>query len=165
MKNNIKLFTTKAIGTFFFSGLSPKAPGTVGSLFAVLFYLILNNYLSHEWMIVSSFIIFFIGWYCSHYLVTALNNKDPQIIVIDEVVGIFITMNMLPISYLEEEYALLFSLISFAAFRLFDITKPFPVSWADKKVKGGLGVMLDDVFAGFLAGFSIWIGIAIYNYI
>ncbi len=163
MKINIKLFFINMIATFFYSGYSKKAPGTMGSLFAVIAYLLLMNIFNRQELIFITVGIFFIGWYCCSYLVKNLNNTDPQIIVIDEVIGIFITMTMVPIIYTSYPYDLIFAGLSFVLFRFFDIAKPFPVSWADTKVKGGLGVMLDDVFAGFLAGFTIWIGVGIHR--
>ncbi len=163
MKGNINFFLAKIWATFFFLGLFPRAPGTVGSLGAVVAYLALLPICDRTLLWIATGGVFLTGWACCSFLVKKLNNSDPQIIVIDEVVGIFITFSMLPLSYMDYPYDLFFMSLGFVMFRIFDILKPFPVFWADSKVKGGLGVMLDDVLAGLYAGFTIWIGIALWN--
>ena len=127
----------------FGSGLSPKMPGTMGTLIGVLLFILLPEL---DWKIYIGIVILaFIGgiFLCGH-TARALNTHDHPGIVWDEIVGYFITMFMVPKSGL-------WILIGFVLFRIFDILKPWPISLADKKVHGGFGIMLDDYIAGFFA--------------
>ena len=89
-----------------------------------------------------------IGVYICGVASEKLGVHDHGGIVWDEFVGLWITMICLPVSWLS-------IILGFGLFRFFDIVKPWPISWADKNVSGGLGIMLDDVFAGFAAAASI----------
>jgi len=126
----------------FGAGLSPKAPGTVGTLVAFpLFWLLLESPLYWAWAVL------FLGvgvWACG---VTgrALGVHDHGGIVWDEVAAFLLVLPFAPVS-------LFGYILAFALFRLFDIWKPFPIGWLDARVQGGVGVMLDDVLA---AGYSI----------
>ncbi len=91
----------------------------------------------------AAIIVFLIGWWASERIVQADGLEDPSWVVIDEVAGQWLTLLLTPPS-------LIGYLAGFALFRLFDIWKPWPVSWADQKIKGGLGIMLDDVLAGLM---------------
>ena len=127
----------------FGSGLSPKMPGTMGTLIGVLLFILLPEL---DWKIYIGIVILaFIGgiFLCGH-TARALNTHDHPGIVWDEIVGYFITMFMVPKSGL-------WILIGFVLFRIFDILKPWPISLADKKVHGGFGIMLDDYIAGVFA--------------
>ncbi|MGB1799799.1 MAG: phosphatidylglycerophosphatase A, partial [Gammaproteobacteria bacterium] len=127
----------------FGSGLSPKMPGTMGTVIAVGLYLLLPEM---DWKIYLGIILvsFIVGIFLCDYTAKALNVHDHPGIVWDEIVGYFITMFMVPKSWL-------WILIGFVLFRLFDICKPWPISVADKRLKGGLGIILDDVIAGLFA--------------
>jgi phosphatidylglycerophosphatase A len=133
----------------FGSGLSPKMPGTMGTLIAIPLFLLLPDV---GWKIYLGIVIgaFVIGIFLCGYTAKALNVHDHPGIVWDEIVGYFITMFMVPKEWL-------WVLLGFILFRLFDIWKPWPISIADKHVKGGLGIMLDDVIAAFFALFIIQI--------
>ncbi|WP_371377799.1 phosphatidylglycerophosphatase A [Thalassotalea aquiviva] len=127
----------------FGSGLSPKAPGTMGTLVAIpLFYFC--SFLSLNAFIVLTLAMSILGvWICEK----ASNDAgvhDHGAIVWDEIVGYFITMIAIPVS-IET------LVVGFLLFRLFDIVKPWPISWADRKISGGLGIMVDDIIAGILA--------------
>jgi phosphatidylglycerophosphatase A len=126
----------------FGAGLSPKAPGTVGTLVAFpLFWLLLASPLYWVW------VALFLGlgvWACG-VAGRALGVHDHGGIVWDEVAAFLLVLPFAPASPLG--YGL-----AFALFRLFDIWKPFPIGWLDARVKGGLGVMLDDVLA---AGYAV----------
>ena len=138
------------IATFFGSGLSPKAPGTVGSLACLplgVFFLWLGGPI---FLLYSAFIIFLIGLWTSDKISKDRNISDPQFIVIDEVAGQFIVLCGASINFLDIALAFIF-------FRLYDIIKPFPASFADKKLSGGLGIMLDDVFAGIYGFISLYV--------
>jgi phosphatidylglycerophosphatase A len=131
--------------TWFGAGFSFHAPGTVGSLNA-LPMAVLIAWLGGQWVLALAAIIpFILGWiYTARYLREEPNSADPQWIVIDEVVGLWITLSVVPLS-------IIWFALGFALFRVFDIVKPWPVSWADRSVPGALGIMLDDVLAGLYA--------------
>ena len=129
--------------TWFGCGRSPFAPGTVGSLGALPFGWTLQYFSGTLWLIAAATAIFLCGWACAN-LELAGHDSDPGWIVVDEVVGQWIALAVIPVTL--PWYAAAFGL-----FRIFDIFKPWPVSWADCNVGGGLGVMLDDVLAGVYA--------------
>jgi phosphatidylglycerophosphatase A len=138
LKNPIHLL---ALG--FGTGCAPKMPGTIGTLVGVLFYLPMV-YLSWPIYIGVTIALLLLGiWLCE---VTAndLGVHDHGGIVWDEIVGFLITMMAVPPDWR-------FILLGFVLFRLFDIWKPWPISWLDSKVSGGLGIMVDDVLAGIYA--------------
>ena len=132
------------IATWFGAGKSPKAPGTCGSLAALPFAWVITAYGNPYVLLFAAFVLYFIGVRAADEVMAEMKVHDPGMIVVDEVVGQWISVCAAPLSL--PAYA-----AGFALFRLFDITKPLLVGWADKKVKGGTGVMLDDVFAGVFA--------------
>ena len=123
----------------FGSGLSKKAPGTLGSLIAFPLYGLISP-LSIEIQLGFVVTLFFLGIHASDITSRRLKLKDPSCIVIDEIVA------MILIFILIEPDAASF-VIAFILFRFFDIKKPFPISWIEKKFTGGLGIMLDDIAA------------------
>ena len=127
----------------FGAGLSPKAPGTMGTVVAVLIYLVLPNMppTIYVGLILLSFV--FGIWICGK-TAEDLGVHDHGGIVWDEFVGYWVTMFMAP-------SGLFWVLLGFVLFRLLDIFKPWPIKWADKELAGGLGIMLDDVLAGIMA--------------
>ena len=127
----------------FGAGLSPKAPGTMGTVVAVLIYLVLPSMppTIYVGLILLSFV--FGIWICGK-TAEDLGVHDHGGIVWDEFVGYWITMFMAP-------SGLFWVLLGFVLFRLLDIFKPWPIKWADKELAGGLGIMLDDVLAGIMA--------------
>lgn len=137
----------------FGSGLMPKAPGTFGTLAAVPLYWFLLQGLSWQWLLLVITVSFVIGiWLCD------ASSKNLQVhdhpgIVWDEFVGFWISCIALPAGWL-------WLLWAFVLFRFFDILKPWPIRWLDKKVPGGLGIMVDDVLAGIYA--LIIIQVAVY---
>ncbi len=131
------------IASGFGSGFSPFAPGTVGSAAALLPWLWLRT-LSLPFYALTLMIAFAIGVWASSWVVRRSGVQDPQVVVCDEFVGVWIALIAAPTGWV-------WILAGFALFRLFDIWKPWPVGWADEKLHGGLGVMLDDVFAGIYA--------------
>ncbi len=127
----------------FGSGLSPKAPGTMGTLAAIPFYLLMQQ-LGLSFYLLIVLISFVAGiWLCQRAS-DWLQEDDASPIVWDEFVGFWVTMIAAPAGWL-------WIVLGFVLFRFFDIIKPWPVSVADKKLHGGLGVMLDDVLAGTYA--------------
>ena len=127
----------------FGAGLSPKAPGTMGTIVAVLIYLLLPSMppIIYAGLVLLSFV--FGIWICGK-TAEDLGVHDHGGIVWDEFVGYWITMFMAP-------SGLFWVLLGFVLFRLLDIFKPWPIKWADKELSGGLGIMLDDVLAGIMA--------------
>ncbi|MDD3774835.1 MAG: phosphatidylglycerophosphatase A [Sulfurovaceae bacterium] len=141
--------------TFFGSGLSPKAPGTAGSLAALIVGVLIIKFLGTQTLFMLAIAITIIGILeINKYEQTTGSHDNPQI-VIDEVSGMWISMF---IAYetavsLDNQYGILIAyLLSFIFFRLFDIWKPSTIGWIDREVKGGLGVMVDDVLAGIAGG-------------
>ena len=126
----------------FGSGLSPKAPGTAGSLLGLIIFLpALALPLLLQLSIIAVSLVAGI-WICER-VANDMAIKDPGAIVWDEFVGMWIAMLLLP--------SMLWAPLAFAVLRFFDIVKPWPVSLADRELTGGLGIMLDDVVAGVYA--------------
>jgi phosphatidylglycerophosphatase A len=137
------------LATWFGTGYAPVAPGTWGSLAALPFAWGIAA-LAGSWALVpAAALLFAAGWVASTRVIAASRQSDPQIIVIDEVVGQFLTLAVTPPDPL-------FYALGFLLFRAADILKPWPASWADRSVKGGLGVMLDDVLAAPYAAVVLW---------
>jgi phosphatidylglycerophosphatase A len=132
------------IATALGAGLSPKAPGTMGSLVALLPWWFGLRGLPIEWYAAVLVIGFALGVWACGVAGQRLGVDDHGGLVWDEVVGMWITLIAAPTGWW-------WMLIGFALFRLFDIWKPWPVRLADRRVHGGLGVMLDDVIAGVYA--------------
>ncbi|MDD2842370.1 MAG: phosphatidylglycerophosphatase A [Tolumonas sp.] len=124
----------------FGSGLSPFAPGTVGTLAAIPFYLLMM-YLPLSVYIAVTVVAAVAGIWICQSATKAIGQDDHGSIVWDEFVGFWITMIAAP-------KGLLWLLAGFLTFRFFDIIKPWPIRWLDRYVKGGLGIMVDDVLAG-----------------
>ena len=133
-----------ALATWFGTGLSPRAPGTVGTLGSLVLWAPMVLLGTPSWArLLAVVVVFVVGVVASNHVVR-VRGEDPQLIVIDEVAGMGITILLAAPTWPS-------LVVGFACFRLFDIWKPWPVRWADRKVKGGLGVMLDDVLAGVYA--------------
>lgn len=127
----------------FGSGLAPFAPGTFGTLAAVLLYLPMQ-YLSLPLYCLMVATVCVAGvWICDRSS-EMLGVHDHGGIVWDEFAGYFITMIAAPAGWQ-------WIVLGFVLFRIFDIIKPWPIKWADKQVHGGLGIMLDDILAGFIS--------------
>lgn len=138
------------VATFFGAGLSPVAPGTVGSLAALpLAYFLLSVPTGSAMLAIA--VLFLMGVWASNAVEAALEQHDASLIVIDEVVGQCLVVVLLDVCLRGLVDTTLLLLLSFIAFRLFDIVKPWPVGWVDNEVEGGLGVMLDDAVAALLA--------------
>lgn len=152
MKNSqkgIKYRILEILSTWFYSGKPSKAPGTCGSLATLPFVYFLAYFYGIYGVICFAIVISLIGIPIADAFAKALKIKDPGQIVIDEVAGQSITLIMAGTNlYL---YA-----IGFVLFRLLDITKPSIIGWADKKIPGGLGIMLDDIIAGIIGGLIVW---------
>ncbi len=140
-------------GVGFGSGLAPKAPGTFGSAFALLFVPIWL-YLGFVNSLFAIVIMSLVGIYICGQTAKVMDVHDDGRIVWDEFAGQSITF--LPLIYLGQ-MNWLWLLIGFALFRLFDVWKPWPIRVIDRQVGGGFGIMLDDIIAGLWAALCIWI--------
>ena len=152
--------------TFGGAGLSPKAPGTIGTLAALPVGILILYTLGMETLFLLTLAITVIGIFEINKYEEHTGIHDQQHIVIDEAAGIWLTL-MIALSTAETltyPYVEIFAILSsFATFRLFDIWKPSTIGWIDREIKGGLGVMMDDILAGIAGGLLsvlILIGIA-----
>lgn len=133
----------------FGSGLSPIAPGTAGTVAAIPMAWVLKGLPLPAYLVIVVVALVF-GIYACTTAGRMLGNKDPGVIVWDEIVGFWIAVAFVPMTWP-------WWLAAFFVFRLFDILKPWPVSWADRRLQGGLGIMLDDVIAGAYTAVALWI--------
>ncbi|MDQ7047795.1 MAG: phosphatidylglycerophosphatase A [Sulfurovum sp.] len=141
--------------TFFGSGLSPKAPGTVGTLASLPVGLAILYYLGMETLFLITLTITIVGIFEINKYEKATGIHDHQQIVIDEAAGMWLSLMIAYSAAITLTYPyveVLAIVFSFAAFRLFDIWKPSTIGWIDREVKGGMGVMMDDVLAGIAGG-------------
>jgi len=139
--------------TLFGIGKIKKIPGSLASLATTLFLFFLFHILnvSPNIVLISVIIIFFISLYAVNIFIKNLENKDPKEVVIDEFIGQSIPLCLYEVAHnvpKETNEILKFYFIMFILFRIFDITKPFPVSYYEKNFKNSLGVIMDDVCAG-----------------
>ena len=139
--------------TLFGIGKIKKIPGSFASLATTLFLFFLFHILNVSPNIILFFvvIIFFISLYSVNIFIKDLDNKDPKEIVIDEFIGQSIPICLYEIAHKgakETNEVLIFYFIMFILFRIFDITKPYPVSYYDRNFKNSFGVIMDDVVAG-----------------
>ncbi len=139
--------------TIFGIGKISKIPGSIASLVTILFLYFLFHILniSPEIILISIIIIFFISLYAVNIFIKNLDNKDPKEVVIDELIGQSIPISLYEIAHegsKEINQVLTFYFIMFILFRIFDIAKPYPVSYYDKNFKNSFGVIMDDVCAG-----------------
>ena len=144
---NYLFVTCFGIGSFRF------APGTIASLVTTVFLFSLFHTinLSNNIILITLLLIFFYSFYAVSEYIKDNENKDPKEVVIDEFIGQSIPIYLYEVSHetiKNSQEAVLFYLYIFILFRYFDIKKPFPVSFFDKKFKNSFGVILDDVVAG-----------------
>ncbi len=132
-----------ALATGFYVGKIGRAPGTWGSLAALLPWLLIKD-LSLSTYLILLVVLFVVGFFVCGSAEKILDSPDAGCIVIDEILGMFITLALAP----PHPGAWL---LGFVLFRVFDIFKPFPVCWFDQKIHGGIGIMMDDVVAGLYA--------------
>ncbi len=156
------------ICTWFFVGKFPKLPGTIGSLATYpIFYLVLINSSSfnsakQSFLIIAT-ILFAISLWAISKFQSVTKTQDHSYIVIDEVIGQLLTIYLAldeifylaDIIYINLNYSFLAFLIAMIPFRFFDIAKPLMIGWINDKMKGTLGVILDDVLAAIFAAFSL----------
>lgn len=136
----------------FGSGLSPKAPGTLGSLAALPFFWLLLFLPAWDYVLVM-IACSALGVYFCQAIADDLGVHDHPAIVWDEFVGMWIAL--FPLSLVGFEWHWL--IVSFVLFRFFDILKPWPISYVDKHIHGGWGIMLDDILAGVAAAIVLYL--------
>jgi phosphatidylglycerophosphatase A len=157
----MKIEVVRGLATWFGLGDSPKAPGTLGTLGAIPLFFVLNSFrlVIHDNRLYNSFyFIFLIGFFALSIYVSdrcereIYKEKDPQKVVIDEVLGFMVTMFLVnPVGVKETLVAVI---LGFILFRFFDITKLGPID-KSQHYGNGLGVVLDDVLAGVAANFLL----------
>ena len=139
--------------TLFGIGKLKKIPGSYASLATIIFLFILFHILnfSANIILIGVIIVFLISLYAVNIFIKDMDNKDPKEVVIDEFIGQSIPICLYEIAHegtKETNEVLTFYFIMFILFRIFDITKPYPVSYYDKNFKNSFGVVMDDVVAG-----------------
>ncbi|MFP3874788.1 MAG: phosphatidylglycerophosphatase A [Thiohalophilus sp.] len=127
----------------FGSGLAPKAPGTAGTLIAIPIYLLMVGLNPIAYLLVTLFLLY-MGIHLCQATARRLGVHDHPAIVWDEIVGYLLTMVAVPLDWI-------WIIAGFALFRLFDVWKPWPISLLDRRVSGGIGIMLDDLLAAVYA--------------
>ena len=165
MNNIIFLFVT-----LFGIGKLKSIPGSYASLATTLFLFLLFHILniSVNFVLIFIIIIFLISLYAVNIFIKDIDNKDPKEVVIDEFIGQSIPIYLYEVSHgtnKDPQEALIFYAICFILFRYFDIMKPFPVSYFDKKHKNSFGVIMDDVCAGLYVVLSLICFMVLKSYI
>ncbi len=147
------------LATWFGCGLLKPAPGTWGTLGALPFGVVLLCFGGWPLLLLAAVVMFFIGLFVAKRFDAMVGGHDSSAIVIDEVVGVWIALlpALLHTSFM---VSAVYIFMAFSLFRLFDIIKHGPVGWADKKLSGAWGVMVDDVIAGIMA-FIIILGVRV----
>ena len=155
--------------TLGYSGLSPKAPGTMGTLVSLPLGLLVLMYFGSQTLFLATTLISIIAIKAINKYEAASGIHDDKRIVIDELAGMWFALSIAPAVMIDSSQIMIWengfiiqALLSFVLFRYFDIAKPSIIGRIDREVQGGLGVMGDDIIAGFAAGISsalIWQGI------
>ena len=135
------------LASFGFVGYFPIAPGTAGSLAALVLYAFIKWIGSSTVELAAIVAVFAIGVWAAHGTEVALGRKDPGIVVIDEVLGMLVTLALLPLS-------LTGIALGFLLFRVLDVIKPYPAAQLEH-LHGGLGIMADDAVAGLYAHLAL----------
>lgn len=136
------------IATVFGIGYTAYAPGTIGSLFGILIYMFLKE-ASFSIYILTVSCLFVVGTIASEIVESAYNIKDPSFIIIDEVVGMLVSLAFV-------HYSFWVVWLGFLFFRIIDISKIPPLNFLER-ISGGLGIMLDDLVGGFMTGILLYI--------
>jgi phosphatidylglycerophosphatase A len=144
------------IATGFGAGLLPGMPGTWGSLVALPGAWGIRYLLGAPGLAAAAVLVFGIGCWAAARTARASERGDAAEIVIDEIAGQWLALVVAPLE-------LRWYVVAFALFRLFDIAKPWPANWVDRRMKTGLGIMLDDGIAGLYALVLVWVGRAAFG--
>ena len=145
MSTSVKSKTALLIAEFFYCGRFPYAPGTAGTVGALVIWVPALFCPWPMWLTISLlFTLFIVGVWASEYGIQHYQKEDPKQVVIDEVVGVGIPFLVI-LPTIEQ------ALAAFVLFRFFDILKPWPIKWVERAFPGAWGIMLDDVVAGIFA--------------
>lgn len=136
------------VATWFGCGLMRPGPGTWGTIGALPFGILLYVMGGIPLLLLGIVAVCWLGYFAAKRFEEQAGDHDNSAIVVDEVAGMWIAL-------LPTGMNPLYILLAFALFRFFDILKPWPISWADKKIPGAAGVMIDDIIAGFVAALII----------
>jgi len=136
------------VSTWFGSGLLPGAPGTWGSLAALPIGWLLIEHAGRGWLALAAVALLALGWWATAAYVRHAAVQDPGAIVVDEVAAQLLVLAAAPLD-------LAWFALAFVLFRIADIWKPWPVSWADRTLHGGFGVMFDDLLAALYAAAAL----------
>lgn len=143
----VKDFVAMAWATWFGCGLIPKAPGTWGSIGAVPLYLLVAGH-GPLWVVGAALTIALLGVPAATRVAVRSGGHDPQIVCVDEVAGVLLTLAPAPRTWLGV-------IIGVALFRLLDVWKPWPARLCERKLPGGWGIVFDDVVAGAWGAIAI----------
>lgn len=142
----------------FGAGLAPVAPGTFGTLAGLPFWLAFMHLPLPYYLLALALLFAFGCWVCGESA-RLLGVHDYGGIVFDEIVGLLVAC--LPLLVFTPPHGWLWLTVAFALFRFFDIRKPWPIRWLDRRVEGGFGIMVDDVVAGVYAALCMLIALAL----
>lgn len=140
------------IAAGFGAGFSPWAPGTVGSLVAIIPWWLWLRHLPAADYFGALFLAFLVGIWAANWVIRETRIEDPSLVVWDEFVGMWLVLWAVPAEWP-------WVLGAFVLFRALDIAKPWPVRWADHQLKGGFGTMVDDALAGAM-GLAVMVALA-----
>ena len=138
-------------------GMLPKAPGTFGSIAAWVIFVYLSHFISMINMLILTILFFILSIWICNKASKDLENKDHKSIVIDELVGMWIALLPVLVIANSQYERTIYALAALIFFRLFDILKPFPISYFDKNYKNGFGIVIDDAISGLIAAIPSYI--------
>ena len=147
------------IATYCGLGLSPKAPGTVGSIGTLPLAFVLAYFTGAYGILAAAVIIAVIGIRATDVVISKMEEKDPGKVVVDEVVGQLLAFLFVADTLYQRADLWWVYLLGLVAFRFFDICKMGPVKWFDRNMKNAVGVMMDDVCAGLIGGVCVWFAV------
>ena len=136
------------IATWFGIGRLPAAPGTWGSAVTLPIGWLVASWLAPIWLFAAAAVVFVVGWWAADVYTHRIEAEDPSEVVVDEVAGQLVALAVVPID-------LFYYAAAFVLFRIADIWKPWPVSFAERRLGGGLGIMADDILAGGYAAIAL----------
>jgi len=142
--NRFSSFSIRLLASGFFSGHIPFAPGTMGTIAAIPLYLLLVGSLQGWWYAGAVVALTVVAVWISGLAEKIYGRKDPPQVVIDEIAGFMLTMTAVP-------PRAMYIVMGFILFRVFDILKPQPAAWINDRMRGGSGIVLDDIVAGLYA--------------